>query len=98
MCSTLGWFKRLCRECLSNHMSDLTKSLWFISEKSTTLFANKEYSFNRYPTARKWLSCNCVVVIGEVEDKDRTDHAFNFFHFNNQKSTIITRQSSIHLP
>ena len=44
-------------------------------------------------TASKWLSCNCVVVIDEVEDKDRTDHAPNFFHFKNQQSSLDNHQS-----
>ena len=37
-CSTLGWVSVQSRACLSNHISDLTKALWLISEKSTTLF------------------------------------------------------------
>jgi len=27
MCSTVGWFSVQCRECLTNHMIDLTKAL-----------------------------------------------------------------------
>jgi hypothetical protein len=36
-------------------MSDLTKALWLISEKSTTLFAKGETSFHPQPTARNTL-------------------------------------------
>ncbi|MFZ4080210.1 MAG: hypothetical protein ACOYKN_03200, partial [Pirellula sp.] len=45
-CSTLGWVSVQSRACLSNHMSDLTKALWLISEKSTTLFSYGEYTVN----------------------------------------------------
>jgi len=31
--------------CLSNQMSDLTQSLWLISEKPTAMFAKRETSF-----------------------------------------------------
>jgi len=34
-----------------------------------------------------------VVVIGEGEDKDRIDHAPNFFHFKNQQSSLDNHQS-----
>jgi hypothetical protein len=34
-CSTLGWVSVQCRACLSNHISDLTKALWLISEESS---------------------------------------------------------------
>ena len=34
-----------------------------------------------------------AVVIGEGEDKDRIDHAPNFFHFKNQQSSLDNHQS-----
>ena len=34
-CSTRGWVSVQSRACLSNHMSDLTKALWLISEESS---------------------------------------------------------------
>jgi hypothetical protein len=33
------------------------------------------------------------LMIDEVEDKDRTDHAPNFFHFKNQQSSLDNHQS-----
>jgi len=54
-------------------------------------------------TARMRLFCNCEVLIGEEENKNRINHAPNSCYFKNQKSkiknqksTIINRQSSIH--
>jgi hypothetical protein len=32
-------------------------------------------------------------MIDEVEDKDRTDHASNFFHFKNHKSSLDNHRS-----
>ena len=51
MFSTLGWVSVQCRACLSNHISDLTKALGLISEKSTTMFLhfnNQQSSLDNY--------------------------------------------------
>ena len=52
--STLGWVSVQSRACLSNHISDLTKALWLISEKSMTLFLhfnNQQSSLDNHQSA-----------------------------------------------
>jgi hypothetical protein len=44
-------------------------------------------------TERIRLFCNCVVVIGKGENKDRINHAPNSCYFKNQQSSLDNHQS-----